>query len=39
MRDLETCDNMFPNKFLGIHILDVCQGLYFNPFGEVVRAD
>ena len=24
MRDPEPCDNVFPNKFLGIHAPDVC---------------
>ena len=39
MRDPEPCDNVFPNKFLGIHIPDICQGLNFNPFSEVVHVD
>ena len=39
MRDSELGDNVFPNKLLGIHISNVCQGLGFNLFGEVVRAD
>ena len=39
MRDPESCDNVFPNKFLGVHVPDICQGLSFNPFSEIVRAD
>ena len=38
-RDPELCDNVFPNKFLSIHILDICQGLSFNPLSEVVHVD
>ena len=38
-RDPEPCDNVFPNKFLGIYVSDICQSFIFNPFGEVVRAD
>ena len=38
-RDPESCDNFFSNKFLGIHIPDICQGLSFNPLSEVVYAD
>ena len=37
--DPKTCDNVFPNKLLGIHIPDICQGLSFNPLSKVVRAD
>ena len=39
MRDSESGDNIFPHKLLGVHVLDVCQGLSFNPFGEVARVD
>ena len=39
MRDSESGENFFPYKLLGIHIPDVCQGLSFYPFGEVVYAD
>ena len=39
MRDSESNDNVFPNKLLGVHVPDVCQGLDFNPFGEVVYAN
>ena len=39
MRDSESGDNIFPNKLLGVHVPDVCQGLGFNPFDEVIRAD
>ena len=38
-RDPELCDNVFPNKFLSIHIPDICQELNFNPLSEVVRAN
>ena len=38
-RDLESCDNVFPNEFLSIHVPDICQGLNFNPLSEVVHAD
>ena len=38
-KDLELCDNDFPNKFLGIYIPDICQGLSFNPLHEVVYAN
>ena len=37
--DPEPCDNIFPNRFLGIHILHICQKFSFNQLGEVVRAD
>ena len=39
MKDPELCDNVFPNKFLGIHVPDICQGLSFNPLYEVVCAN
>ena len=39
MRDSEPSDNIFPNKFFGVHISNVRQGLGFNPFGEIVCAD
>ena len=39
MRDLESGDNVFPNKLFDVHISNICQGLSFNPFGEIVRAD
>ena len=38
-RDPEPGDNVFPDKFLGIHISDIHQGLNFNPFSKVVRTD
>ena len=38
-RDSKLSDNIFPNKFLGIHISDICQWFNFNPFGEVIYAD
>ena len=37
-RDLEPSDNVFPNKFLGIYIPDICQGFSLNLFSEIVRA-
>ena len=39
MRDLEPDDNVFPEKIFGVHISDICQGLSFNPFDEIVHAD
>ena len=39
MRDPKPGDNIFPDKFLGIHLSDVRQGLDFNPFDEIVCAD
>ena len=39
MRDSKLSDNIFPHKLLGVHIPDVCQGLSFNLFGEIVRAN
>ena len=39
MRDSESGDNVFPHKLLGVYVSDICQGLSFNPFDEVVRAD
>ena len=39
MRYLEASENVFLEKFLYIHILDICQRLRFNPFGEIVCAD
>ena len=38
-RDSESSDNIFPNKFLGIHIPNICQRFSFNPFGEVIYAN
>ena len=35
----EAGDNVFPDKLLYVHILDICQRLGFNLFGEVVYAD
>ena len=39
MRDSKSSNDVLPNKFLCIHILDVGQGLDFDPFGEIVCAD
>ena len=38
-RDPEPCDNVFPNKFLGVQVSDIRQGLNFNLFSKVVCAD
>ena len=35
----KSCDNIPPNKLLNIYVSDVCQGLSFDPFSEVVCAD
>ena len=39
MGDPKPSDNIFPNKSLSIHVLDICQWFSFNPLGEVIRAD
>ena len=39
MRYPEPSDNVLPEKLLYVHILDICQRLSFNPFGEIVYAD
>ena len=39
MRDLKSSNDVLPDKLLSIHILDVGQGLGFNPFGEIVYAN
>ena len=39
MRYREASDNVLPEKLLYVHILDICQRLSFNPFGEIVCAD
>ena len=39
VKDPEPDDNVFPKKFPGIYVFDIRQGLSFNPFGKVVRAD
>ena len=36
MRDPKPSDNIFPNKSLGIYVLDNCQWFSFNPLGEVI---
>ena len=38
-KDPEPGDNVFPDKFLGIHVPNICQRLDFNPLGEVVCTD
>ena len=38
-RDPEPCENIFPNKFLGIYVPNICQRFSFNQFGEVVCVD
>ena len=37
--DPKSSNNVLPDKFLGIHIPDIGQGLGFDPFGEIVCAD
>ena len=39
MRNPKPCDNVFLDKLLGVHNLDICQGFGFNPLSEVIRAD
>ena len=39
VRDPESGDNVFPDKFLSIHISDVHQRFNVNPLGEIVFAD
>ena len=39
MRDSESSDDIFPNKFLGINVSNVCQWLSFDLFCEIIRAD
>ena len=39
MRDLEPGDNTFLDKFLGIHVSDICKWFGLDPFGEVISAD
>ena len=38
-RDPKLSNNVFPNKFLGVHVSDIRQGLNFNLFSKVVCAD
>ena len=38
-RDPKPCDNVFPDKLLGVYVSDIHQGFSFNPLSEVVRAD
>ena len=37
--DLKSSNDVLLDKLLGIHIPDIGQGLSFDPFGEIVRAD
>ena len=39
IRDPKLSNDVLLDKFLSIHILDVGQGLDFNPFGEIVYTD
>ena len=39
VRSSEARNNVFPNEFLGIHILDVGQRFSPYPLGEIVGAD
>ena len=38
-RNSESSDNILPNEFFGIHILDIHQWFRFNLLGEIIRAD
>ena len=35
----EACNNIFPNKFLGIHVPDVGQRFNLHPFGEIIGSN
>ena len=37
--DPKSSNDVLLDKLLGIHIPDIGQGLGFDPFGEIVRAD
>ena len=39
MRDSKSSNDVLPDEFLCIHVLDVGQGLGFDPFGEIVCAN
>ena len=39
VRDPKLKDNVFPNKSLSIHIIDICQWFSFNPLDQVIRVD
>ena len=39
VRDPESGDNVFLDKFLSVHIFDVRQRFSFDPLGEIVCAD
>ena len=38
-RDSKPSDNIFPDKYLGIHVPDIGQWFSFNPLGKVICAD
>ena len=38
-RDPKSGDYVFPNKFLGIYVPDICQGFNLDPLSEVIRAN
>ena len=37
--NFEACNNIFPNEFLDVHVLDVGQRFSFHPFGEVIGSN
>ena len=39
MRDPKLGDNVFPEKFLSVHVFDVCQRFSFDPLGKIVYTD
>ena len=38
-KDPKRGDYVFPNKFLGIYIPDICQGFNLYPLSEVIHAN
>ena len=39
VRGSEARNDVFPNEFLGIHVLDVGQRFSLYPFGEIIGVD
>ena len=39
VRNFESSDDIFLNKFLGINVSNVCQWLSFDPFCEIIHVD
>ena len=39
VKDPKLKDNVFPNKSLSIHIIDICQWFSFNPLDQVICVD